>query len=625
MCGICGIYNFQGNKVDDETLRRMNTRLNHRGPDEEGFFIDNNVGLGHKRLSIIDLREGQQPMTLNGEGFKITLTFNGEIYNYLELREELEKEGLKFATHSDTEVILKSYVKWGPKCVEKFNGMWAFALWDERRKILFLSRDRLGEKPLYYSVVKNTLLFASEIKSLVEYGLKVEPNTEMIKLLLLLQYVPAPNTFFKHVKLLEPGHNLVVENGLISKRKYWDLPLISNGDLETNAEKVYEEFEALFFDSVKLRTRSDVSFGAFLSGGLDSSSIVAAMSLINDYPVETFSIGFKEKQFDETDLADLVAKKYKTNHHVSTVDQSAYSDYLEKVLLSYDDPFGDSSAIPTGKVSELAVRKVKMVLVGDGGDEVLSGYTTYQGEKFAAMYKTWPEWIRKAVPNFIELISLPLRGGLKYKSNRISGILTFSNLDFVERLSYKAGQIDPKYLFSLLQNKESMISFPEFYHGAFDYLAKDLDNFYKLMYWNLKCSLPNDMLTKVDRMSMAHSLETRMPFLDYRIVELMVKVHKDIKMKDFERKSVLRRTVAKNLPKELLSAKKMGFGVPVREWFKADRLIGELEELGSLHEYIDSTKWRRLLHYNKTGKVDLGNFIWTVAVLKMWYKKYGIL
>lgn len=309
MCGIAGIFHFDSSRsVNELLLKKMTNCLSHRGPDGEGFFIKDSIGLGHRRLTIIDLSTGDQPMF--NEDKSIAIIFNGEIYNYVELKDELKKLGCKFFTNSDTEVIIRAYQTWGVDCQNKLNGMWAFALWDERKNQLFISRDRIGEKPLFYSVHDNTFLLGSEIKSILAYGIPKIPNLELTELYLTLGYIPAPYTFYKNISKLRAGHYLIVSPNSVQEKKYWDLPEIDEGNMISDKKTVNETFENLLKDSVKIRMRSDVPFGAFLSGGLDSASIVALMSEISREKVQTFTIGFKEKMFDERKLAALVAEKF---------------------------------------------------------------------------------------------------------------------------------------------------------------------------------------------------------------------------------------------------------------------------------------------------------------------------
>ena len=394
MCGITGILHFDPRrKVQHSTLKKMTDIIRHRGPDGEGFYIKNNIGFGHRRLSIIDLDTGEQPMF--NDDASLALVFNGEIYNYIELRDELKNYGYHFKTNSDTEVIIKAYEQWGFECQNKFNGMWAFALWDDRKKMLFLSRDRIGEKPLHYSLYDNSFIFGSEIKTLFQYGIPRVPRLELIEIYLSLTNIPAPDTFYKNIYKLMPGHFITVQNGHVKEKVYWELPQIDEHNMLTDKNRIYEQFETLLTDSIKIRMRSDVPYGAFLSGGLDSSSIVALMSDISSKPVHTFTIGFEQQEFDESFLAKEVSNKFNTIHERGTVVPDNFYDALKRIAFHYDEPFGDSSAIPTGYVSEFASQKVKMVLTGDGGDEVLSGYPSYQGVIFNNYYKKISPIVRK--------------------------------------------------------------------------------------------------------------------------------------------------------------------------------------------------------------------------------------
>jgi len=618
MCGIAGYIHFEKNRPASlDVIRRMTDVISHRGPDGEGFHIGHNLALGHRRLAIIDLSSGQQPMFSDDK--KIALVFNGEIYNYIELREELIKLGHTFHTTSDTEVIIHAYRTWGADCQKRFNGMWAFSLWDEDKKQLFLSRDRVGEKPLYYSVQDNTFIFGSEIKALLAYGAEAAARSDIAELYLTLGFVPAPYTFYKNIFQLEPGKYLIVKDGEVAEKSYWTLPDITEEDLIKDKTYVENEFAVLFNDAVRIRMRSDVAFGAFLSGGLDSSCVVGTMAKHTQKPVQTFTVGFSNRQFDESHLARQVAERFGTDHHVGTVNSGDFDEALKKILLHFDEPFGDDSAIPTGFISRYASQFVKMVLTGDGGDEVLSGYTTYQGEKFAAQYRMLPRPVREMLPRFIKLTAYPLRGNLRYKMNRIAGVLQSSNLDFKKRLQSKLASLPQDSLRKIIGDANGMISFDAFY----DDVMKDCrfrDSFYKLMFFQHKVTLPGDMLTKVDRMSMASSIETRVPFLDYRIIELMYRVHKNIKTRKYVNKLILRNAVANQLlPQDLLNAPKRGFNVPLREWFKQENLNGRIREILLNGNGIGNRdEIAKIIDSNKKGALDAGSFIWMLLLLKQW-------
>jgi asparagine synthase (glutamine-hydrolysing) len=620
MCGITGYFHFnKERKGDAHQIKKMADTLSHRGPDGEGFFISDNLALGHRRLSIIDLQTGDQPMhSANG---KIVIIFNGEIYNYVELRDELRKEGAVFRTASDTEVIIQSYIRWGTDCLSRFNGCWSFALWDENKQQLFLSRDRLGEKPLFYAVYDNTFIFGSEIKSLLAYGIPKIPAIEYTELYLSLGYIPAPFTYYKNITKLMPGHSLIVNNNGCKDIKYWDLPTVDEAEMLTNKIAVYDEFDHLLKDSVNIRMRSDVPYGAFLSGGLDSSSVVALMSALSSYPVETFTVGFENRAFDERHLAGEVVSAFHTNHHTKVIDQDSFEIALQTITQHYDEPYGDSSAIAVGNIADFAGEKVKMVLTGDGGDEVLSGYNSYLGLKYTSLYRKIPVAIRKQIPPVTNKVASLFNNDIRYKLNRISRVCKTGNLDFTPRMIEKMAWTeiqDVKKIVSALPGNQVTI---EDYFSDLLKQCQFTDEFYRLMFLNLKLSLPDDMLTKVDRMTMAHSLEARIPFLDHRLVEFMYKVHKSVKLPGSERKSVLRNTVAKRLPQAVLKSPKQGFVVPVREWFKDRGFSNKLSGLVNNSIGLDRQAIEKVVSENKNGYTDNGNFIWMLFVLQNWFNK----
>jgi len=614
MCGITGIFNLnKDKKVDSVSLQNMNDSLVHRGPDGEGFFIDNNIGLGHRRLKIIDLETGDQPMYSFDKN--IVVVFNGEIYNYLELKKTLITKGHKFHTNSDTEVIINSYIEWGVDCQNKFNGMWAFAIWDRRRQQLFLSRDRIGEKPLYYSMYNNSLYFGSEIKSLFSANIPKEINKELTEIYLSLSYIPGKDTFYKNIFKLLPGDFMLVDQGGIKNHKYWDLPDIDESNMNNNKKLIYEEFTHLLEDSVKIRMRSDVPFGAFLSGGLDSSSIVSLMSKQSAFPIETFTIGFKEKKYDESKLAKLVSEKFSTNHNLGFVDSKSLEYFINKISTHFDEPFGDNSAIPTFQVSEYASKKVKMVLTGDGGDEVMSGYPTYLGLKYYQIYSKLPQFIKTN-------ISSVLKNSSNFFSNKVNKRLSYlhhlsitSNMSFVESACFKKPVTQLSNIKEITKNINGLVKIEDYMN---DYGKKIpyKDDFYKNMYFDLKTRLADGYLPKVDRMSMANSIETRAPFLDYRLIEFMTNIDKKIKVENFQTKSILRKTVGKKLPTELLKSKKMGFVAPLNNWFKDDSSINMLDDLKSFKWDLNNSFIDKIITDNKNNYADNGLFLWQLLILK---------
>lgn len=612
MCGIAGIlYRDRGTPVDKDLLRAMTDVIRHRGPDGEGLHIAPGLGLGHRRLAIIDPATGQQPM-LDPDTQNVII-YNGEVYNYVEIRKVLLAAGYDFRTDSDTEVILKAYAHWGEECLSRFNGMWAFALWDHARQRLFIARDRLGIKPLHYCMTDECIVFGSEMKSLFAAGVPRTPDTALLDVYLTFGYIPAPHSFFSGIRKLPPGHCIVTDGKYTEIRRYWDLPGIAEGDMRRDAPAVREEFQHLLEDAVRISMRSDVPFGAFLSGGLDSSSVVTLMTEQTSLPVETFTIGFDDPDFDERELARLVSARAGTRHHEAVVSPDDLEVALEQVAFHYDEPFGDSSALPTSHVSRLAAQHVKMVLTGDGGDEVLSGYPAYQVEKLAGSYQRIPAPLRALAEATLGMAAGLTRGRLRYSANRYHRLLATTAAPFEERLLTKAAWLEQERRQALLGGLQV--------HRAEDVLAdlmKDCpyqDSFYRLMYFNYKVSLPDDMLTKVDRMTMASSLEARVPFLDYRLVELMSGVHKSVKLDGLTRKAVLRTTVGRKLPEAVLAGSKRGFVTPLRSWFRqgdfAETLIRRSVSVTGLSGQIVDN----LLTEQRTGQRDYGNLLWMLMVL----------
>lgn len=612
MCGIAGFVHFDAARAaDPDRVRRMTETLVHRGPDGQGVVCDGSAALGHRRLAIIDQRSGEQPMF--GPDRRHALVCDGEIYNHVELRDDLRSKGHRFETDSDTEVILAAYREWDLECVQRFNGMWAFALWDSARRRLFLSRDRLGGKPLFYALHDRSLFFGSEIKALAAAGVPLEPDPRMLGLYLTFGYVPAPHSFFKSVHKLRPGHNLIVTDGHVQDRCYWDVPAIRESDMRMDRLTVEKEFSQLLSDSVRLRMRSDALCGAFLSGGLDSACIVGLMATQSDSGIDTFTIGFDHPEYDERARARVVAEAFRTRHHEMVVLPDSFDESLARVCRHFDEPFGDSSAIPTGHVSRFASAHVKVALTGDGGDEVLSGYPAYQSERVVPVIRALPNTLLRWVSRQFTRRG---RGGAGRFFQRVGRVIETARLSIAERIVRKANWLQAEDLRRLIPEADVLSS--EDYLTDFFEHRRYGDDFYNLMLFDLKISLPDDSLTKVDRMSMAFSLETRAPFLDHRLVELMAGVSKRVKTRGMERKSVLRATAARRLPRAILRGPKQGFAVPLREWFK-DRAFETvaLESLSRLSTLgFDPRVIAELMDRNNRGGVDLGNFLWKLLVLE---------
>lgn len=606
MCGIVGIIKKNREDfVSVDRLKKSTRTLIHRGPDNEGYYTYKNYGLGHRRLKIIDLNSGFQPMKDINNGNVII--FNGEIYNYIEVRENLSKKGFEFHTESDTEVILKAYSFWGENCVNYFNGMWAFAILNQKKDQVFISRDRVGEKSLFYYQDSNELIFASEIKAITDYIEDPQINIDFFQAYLINLNVPAPYTFYKDIYQLEPAHNMIYENGCVKISNYWELPNVDCNDLIKDKGKVLSSFEEIFEDSVRIRMRSDVASGAFLSGGLDSSLIVSVMNKFSQKNVHTFTMGFSDEKFDETDLARLVANKFQTTHIESKVNLSKIQNPVKTILKYFDQPFGDSSAIPTYYVSKEARKHVTMVLTGDGGDEVLSGYKTYKKIELLNTINKSPKFLTKFMKNTLSLLNNSIGGN---SINQLYSLLNNTHKGFSDiNLNNRISPLNYNQIHEFVQDnyKESnQFSIIDYYNGIIN-SSINKDSFYQQMRLNFYNDLPNDYLVKVDRMSMANSLETRTPFLDYRLIELLSVTDKKIKLENYKLKSIIKNSnIGKELPAQILKGKKSGFSIPLKGFNSTYTNENSFStNLNSLYNEIRKE--------NKQSKVD-ENLAWALIV-----------
>ena len=612
MCGIVGFLHFDKERLSSPLpLKRMCDVLKHRGPDGEGLLNRGPVALGHRRLAIIDLDAGGQPMC-SADG-QLALVFNGEIYNYIELRQELRQRGHYFRTQSDTEVILAAYREWGPECVTHFNGMWAFSLWDEAAQTLFCSRDRLGEKPFFYSIVDNTFVFGSELKALFAYGIAREVATELMDVYLSLTYIPAPYTFYRGMYKLRPGHSLLIHSPNVRDVQYWDATFVRESNARVDKAGIFEEFNELFYDAVRIRMRSDVQYGAFLSGGLDSGSIVAAMSRYSEAPVKTFTIGSDDASHDERGLARLVSIAFETDHLERVVTPVDAEAAVAELAHQFDEPFGDSSALPTLIVSRLARSRVTMALSGDGGDEVLSGYTIFQAEKLTHMLRHF-RTLTGCVPTIARALRFATPDRYRRKIDRIANAADASSLEFAHRVEAKQNGFGRDARAEMLRGLP-VWPVRDFIEEALQ-PVRERDNMTKLNYWLTKVALPDDMLCKVDRTSMASSLEVRVPFLDHRLVELLASVSMQVKLAGYKRKNVLRATVGTRLPSKVLQARKRGFGIPIARWLQ-DGGVRSLEQRALMcgtNGPLEMKPLNRIIEEHRTGQLDNGNAIWALAM-----------
>ena len=570
MCGLVGLFDSRGGSpIDEPLLRRMNGLLSHRGPDDDGFFIAPGIGLGHRRLSIIDLAGGHQPQ-FNEDG-SVAIVFNGEIFNFKELAQELKAAGHVFATNSDTEVIVHGWEQWGPDCVKRLRGQFAFALWDSNRETLFLARDRLGIKPLYYApLADGRVLFGSELKSLLACpDLPRVIDCQATEDYFAYGYVPDPKTIYRHVAKLAPGHVLVLRRGqpLPQPEQYWN---VAFGDRTAQSEtEICDELIERLREAVKIRLISDVPLGAFLSGGVDSSAVVALMAGVSPDPVETFSIGFGSSSHDESRFAALMAERCQTQHHLQQVDPDSF-DLVDRLANFYDEPFADSSAMPTYRVSALARRNVTVALSGDGGDELFAGYRRYR-------WHHYEEMVRSRVPNGVRAPLFGTLGRLYPKLDwapkpmRAKSTLQALARDSVEGYFHSVSVLNDglrRRLYSDEMRRElqgyhavevvkhHMLSTPGEHH---------LD---RVQYADLKTYLPGDILTKVDRASMAHSLEVRVPILDHKFVEWVAGLPPSLRLKGHESKYIFKKALEPYVPNDNLYREKMGFAVPLGQWFR---------------------------------------------------------
>lgn len=570
MCGITGIFDTRERRpIDRSLLNAMTDVIAHRGPDGNGTHVEPGVGLGHRRLSIIDLEGGRQPM--GNEDDSVVVVYNGEIYNFQSLRRELSDAGHRFATRSDTEVIVHGWEEWGAACVERFNGMFAFALWDRSKETLFLARDRLGIKPLHYGVLPDGhLVFGSELKSLYLYpGLSRDMDPHAVEDFFTYGYVPEPRTILKQLKKLPPGESLVVERGrpVPETTRYWDVPFVPLDPMDET--EACEELVRRLTEAVDRRLISEVPLGAFLSGGVDSSSVVAMMSRISSEPVKTCNIAFDVHEFDESPHARLVAEHCKTDHRVETVAVDDF-DLIDQLSGLYDEPYADSSAIPTYRVCELARKDVTVALSGDGGDECVAGYGRYRRHLSEERVRGHlPGGLRRAVFGALGSIYPRMRWAPRFLRARA----TFQRLgrDGVE--GYAAIQ---SVLQEDLRHRIYSDAFRRElggYRGAqvlheHARRAPTDDPLSLVQYLDMKTYLVGDILTKVDRASMAHSLEVRVPMLDHELVGWLSGLPRNLKLHEGEGKWLLKRGLSKHLPRDILYRPKQGFAVPLASWFR---------------------------------------------------------
>ena len=626
MCGICGKLNFDtDNPISESLLRQMCAVIVHRGPDDEGVYVNQNVGLGNRRLAVIDLSPAaHQPMP--NENKSIWITSNGEIYNHPKLRQELEKRGHRFRSHSDTEVILHLYEEYGASCVHQLRGMFAFAIWDSNRQRLFLARDRLGQKPLVYAVVNGSLIFASEIKSILQDpSVNREVDPEAIHHYLTYQYVPSPWTAFKGIEKLPPAHILICEQGEIRIERYWDLNYAHK--VEMSEEEYGKRIIELLREATRIRLMSDVPLGVLLSGGIDSSSVVAMMSQLSNEPVKTFSIGFEEQSFDELKYARLVAERFGTKHHEFIVKPEAIK-VLPELIWHYNEPFADSSAMPTYYVAKVTRQHVTVALNGDGGDESFGGYERYLAAKLANYYQKVPALVREGVigPLINKLPESTERKDLFRRLKRFTAAMSHSpERRYIRWVTPFDNDTKERLYSSEFRERLDGIDSTDLLLDV--YARADGANFLdKTFYVDIMTYLPNALLVKMDIASMAHSLETRSPYLDHHLMEFAASIPSGLKLRGLTTKHILKRALARILPPETLHREKMGFGVPVGHWFRhelkemAYQIL--LDRRSAERGYFDMGFVKNLLDEHLSGRVDHGYRIWALLNLEFWHRMF---
>src|SRR5690554_215043 len=607
MCGITGIVNRRA-KVKLDQLTKMTDLIAHRGADAQGVYLneDKTCGLGHRRLSILDLSESaNQPMHSKCGNFSIV--YNGELYNFKALRKTLEEEGAQFFTASDTEVVLQAFIAWGPKCVERFNGMFAFAVWNNKTEELFLFRDRLGIKPLYYAWDEQTLYFASELKAIAPFIDQKDWDEKAIQHYFRLGYIPAPHSIYKAVRKLEEGSFLQFDKADFLIKKYWELEGKVEKKTLSDENEAKTEYHELLKSSVEMRLQSDVPFGVFLSGGIDSSTVAAVAQSISDQPISTFSIGFEEADFDESQYAKKVAEHLGTNHHEFSLSHREVQDLIADIPSWYDEPFADASALPTYLVSKMASGKVKMVLTGDGGDEQFMGYGMYTWADRLTTLKTMRWFLKKG-----------LAASSNINKQRASHYFDFNKDEHL-----------PSHIFSVDQGLYNSKQLKHYFRFQEEYsplqlgktkrplLVSEQQSFYDLKYY-----LPGDLLTKVDRATMQNGLEARVPLLDHRLVEFSLNLDEKLKRKVGDSKYLLKKVLYEYIPAAFFNRPKWGFGIPLNLW-----LSNELKPL--LDQYVNEEALSKYSFYKVNeimelkkqyleGKTYLFNQLWLVIMFNMW-------
>lgn len=616
MCGIAGILKTEPNSnASPEVLERMLTAIFHRGPDEDGRLVDGPLAMGMRRLSIIDLADGTQPIF--DESGRYGVVFNGEIYNYKELRQDLIGRGHTLKTHSDTEVIVHLFEELGPGCLEHLRGMFAFAVWDSQERSLFVARDRLGIKPLYYTERDQSLIFGSEIKAILEHpSVSASLDPAGLSGYLSLKYVPAPKTLFNGIQALLPGYYMWVKKGQIDIKKYWDFSFAKQEPLKNEREYV-EELGELLRESVKLRLRSDVPFGAFLSGGVDSSTIVALMAEQLGDPVKTFSVGYGVG--DELPYAKAIADRFGCEHHELNITAADFLEHAETVLWHMDQPIADQATVATHMLAKLARQHVKMVLTGEGGDELFAGYARYAGERFSPWFRPLPDWAGRVIRDLSRMVPGQRRAKIAI------GALTLR--DEATRYANWFPAFSDDLKVAVLGNGMS-----EFSVGARGDFARYLadcdakDKIDRMLYVDTKMWLPDFLLLRGDKLTMANSLEARVPLLDHKLVEFAARLPAQFKIKGKVRKYLLKKFAETLIPPEIIHRKKQGFPIPIEEWLRKEArpLMRDLlaPETIQRRGLFDGKYVAKLMQMHESGQADYAVELWGLMSIEMWMSRF---
>ena len=616
MCGICGIYNFGTcAPADRAALQRAADAMVHRGPDDEGFYLNGELGLGNRRLSIIDLPGGHQPIANEDE--TVWVTFNGEIYNYQELRPELEGRGHRFRTASDTETLVHLYEEYGLGCLEPLRGMFAFALWDARRKRLLVARDRLGIKPLFYRLEPGQLLFASELRALRElvgHPLEIEPQS--VYDFFGFRYIPAPHTFYRGVEKLLPGHYLVVDARGARVEPYWDVP--PEEETSRTAEDFAEEVIEQLRESIRLRLIADVPLGVFLSGGTDSSAVVAFMAALGARPLRTFSVGFEEPEYSELPFARRIAQRFSTEHHELVVHPQDMAEELARLVAFRDEPVAEPTDVALYRMARLASEQVKVVLAGEGGDELFAGYPKYAADRLAGLVSALPQEMTRAIARWLPYRQRRAKLALEALSIRDEAersVTWFASFSREEREALFA----PEFL------EQVDVAHPARIFEQYLEKVRDRSPLKRMLYADLKIWLPDNLLLRGDQMTMAASIEERVPFLDHKLVELAARVPSRMLTRGFKTKVLLRQALRPYLPPETLRRRKVGFTVPIGPWFRkslksmvADLVLApEAQARG----YFNREAMERFVREHFDGVRDRQKQLWALVNFELWCRQ----